>query len=105
MFEFGIPMLTLLAGLVAGALLTRVMPGQAAPPADDRVALLQATVSRLTHDVRGAISPALLMAERLERHEDAAVRRDAEVIARALDRTASLCREISAAMKRLAEEA
>jgi hypothetical protein len=68
--------------------------------AQSKVAELAMSVSRLTHDLRGALSPALLMAERLERHEDPAVRQAAEVVAKAMDRAATMCREASAAAKR-----
>ena len=91
MAAFGIPALALLLGLIGGWVLGR-RAGRAARP-------VPADLSRLTHDVRGALSPAMLMAERLERHSDAGVRQTAEVIVRALERTAALCRDASAAAK------
>jgi signal transduction histidine kinase len=66
----------------------------------ERVAAAEAAVRKLAHDLRGALSPALLMAERLERHEEAPVRHAAEMIVKALDRADGLCRDASAAAKR-----
>ena len=45
---------------------------------------------RLRHDLRGALSPALLTADRLITHEDPRVRRAGEIMVRSVDRAASL---------------
>ena len=46
--------------------------------------------SRLRHDLRGALSPALLTADRLINHEDAKVRRAAEIMVKSVDRAAAM---------------
>jgi hypothetical protein len=51
---------------------------------------------KLAHDVRGAVTSALLMTERLEGNTDASVRLAASVIAQAMDRTANLAKAASA---------
>ena len=45
---------------------------------------------RLRHDLRGALSPALLMADRLLTHADPAVKRAGEIMVKSVDRAASL---------------
>ncbi|OUJ11740.1 hypothetical protein [Acetobacter sp. DsW_063] len=50
-----------------------------------------ATISpKLRHDLRGLISPAVLSADQLSSHEDPEVRRRAEQVLDALDRTTAL---------------
>ena len=45
---------------------------------------------RLRHDIRGALSPALLTADRLLTHADPAVQRAGDVVVRAVERAAAL---------------
>ncbi len=45
---------------------------------------------RLRHDIRGALSPALLTADRLLSHADPAVQRAGDIVVRAVERAAAL---------------
>ncbi len=45
---------------------------------------------RLRHDIRGALSPAMLMADRLLGHADPAVKRAGEIVVRSVDKAAIL---------------
>ena len=49
-------------------------------------------VAKVSHDLRGILTPALLSAERLQIHADPRVRRAGEVLAQAVDRAADLVR-------------
>lgn len=100
MNEFGYLAGALLLGFGLGGMAVWFNRRNAEVLAQSKVAELAMSVSRLTHDLRGALSPALLMAERLERHNDPAVRQAAEVVAKAMDRAATMCREASAEAKR-----
>ncbi len=75
----------------------RATPAPAAAPTADVAALL----GRAIHDIRGTISPALLMSEQLESHADPAVRAAAAAISEALDRATQICRETTTAAKHL----
>jgi len=57
-----------------------------------RLAALGSAVARISHDLRGALSPALLTAERLQGHSDEAVRRAGDVLVRTVDRATDLVR-------------
>ena len=50
---------------------------------------LRTHLSGLRHDLRGILSPALLVADRLVSHDEAAVRRAGEVMVRTVDRAAA----------------
>lgn len=63
---------------------------QSAQTAEARIAELEKAVSRLRHDLRGALSPALLMADRLIGNTDPGVKRAGEVIVRAIERVSDL---------------
>jgi signal transduction histidine kinase len=112
MMEVAMLAIGLVIGLAVGAaaatLLARrairaARTGQA--QAQAREAAVAVAVSKLGHDLRGALSPGLLMAEHLEGNADPAVKRAATVIAQALDRAAELTRTASTLAKagRLAE--
>lgn len=63
------------------------------PPGDLDKALagqLDAATATLRHDLRGALSPALLMADRLTTNPDPPVQRAGEVIVRSIDRATAL---------------
>lgn len=45
-------------------------------------------IARLRHDVRGLLSPALLIADKLSRHADAQVRSDAEAVIAGIEKAA-----------------
>ncbi len=51
---------------------------------------VDAATATLRHDLRGALSPALLMADRLTTNPDPAVRRAGEVVVRSIDRATAL---------------
>jgi signal transduction histidine kinase len=57
-----------------------------------RLAGLGTVVAKVSHDLRGILTPALLSAERLQIHADPRVRRAGEVLAQAVDRAAELVR-------------
>ncbi len=48
---------------------------------------------RMRHDLRGAMSPVLLIADRLLHHADPAVKRSAEILVRTVDRATALLAE------------
>lgn len=52
----------------------------------ERLAALEAATSSLRHDVRGMLSPALLVADRLLAHADPKVVRAGETVAKAVKR-------------------
>ena len=53
------------------------------------LAELRVHLSSLRHDIRGILSPALLVADRLLAHEEPAVRRAGEVITRTVERAST----------------
>jgi signal transduction histidine kinase len=57
---------------------------------NSRLAALGTVVAKVSHDVRGILTPALLHADRLERHGDQSVRRAGEAVLQAVDRVIDL---------------
>jgi signal transduction histidine kinase len=57
-----------------------------------RLAALGTAVAKVSHDLRGALSPALLAAERLQANADPAIQRTGDVLAGAVDRATALVR-------------
>ena len=55
-----------------------------------RSAELDKSVARLRHDVRGALSPALLAADRLAMSSEPATKRSAEIVVAAIERVSTL---------------
>ena len=51
---------------------------------------MQAQTAALRHDLRGALSPALMVSDRLIAHADPAVRRAGEAVVRSIERAAAL---------------
>ena len=100
MGDFSTLALALISGIGLGGFAVWFTRRQAEDTAHGRADELAVIVSKLTHDVRGALSPALLMAERLENHADPAVRQAATTITKSMDRAAAICRDTSAAAKR-----
>ncbi len=105
MNDIAIALIALLAGLLGGAAGTALLRRKPAPPPerveDKRLAELAEVLNRSNHDIRGALSPALLMVEQLEGHTDAAVRQTATSISRAMDHATRICREAAAAARRI----
>ena len=97
-----VPALAFLLGLGLGALVAWFARRPAPPASVPGLIEITALVSRASHDLRGAVSPALLMVERLETHRDADVRQAATVIAVALERAATISRATSAAVRKQA---
>jgi signal transduction histidine kinase len=60
-----------------------------------REAAIGRALAKLSHDLRGTMAPAMLMAERLERHADATVRRSAEVISQTVMRATAMATAIT----------
>ena len=54
-----------------------------------RLAEVQAQLAKLRHDVRGILSPAMLVSDRLLTHEEAQVRRAGEVVVHAVERASA----------------
>jgi signal transduction histidine kinase len=57
-----------------------------------RLAALGTVVAKVSHDLRGILTPALLSAERLQNHPDPRVQRAGGVLAQAVDRATDLVR-------------
>jgi signal transduction histidine kinase len=92
----GLAVVALAIGVLIGLRLRTGVPQAAVPALDPNLAL---AIVKLSHDLRGALSPALLMAERLEGHADPKVKQAGETIAASMDRAAALAREASALAK------
>jgi hypothetical protein len=58
----------------------------AGPTAEEALAELRQTWQKRRHDVRGALSPALLTADRLTSHQDEQVRRAGQIVVLSLER-------------------
>ncbi len=90
---------SLAAGGVAAVLLDRfvLQPSrQMAATAQAAEAMLAERIElqrRMRHDMRGALSPALLLADRLLNHADPAVKRAGDIVVRSIERAASLMEE------------
>ncbi len=65
---------------------TDVTVGQPAPPAVDRREAPEKTASALRHDLRGILSPIVLVADRLQGNADPAIQRAAQVLLQSVDR-------------------
>jgi signal transduction histidine kinase len=57
---------------------------------NNRLAALGTVVAKVSHDVRGILSPALLQADRLRKHADPAVRRAGDGLVQAVERAVDL---------------
>jgi signal transduction histidine kinase len=57
---------------------------------NSRLAALGTVVAKVSHDVRGVLTPVLLQADRLRKHADPAVRRTGESLVQAVDRAIDL---------------
>jgi hypothetical protein len=70
----------------SGADAAPVAPVAPANDVGERLQALEAKTSSLRHDLRGILSPALLIAERLLAHEDPAIRRAGDVMMKTVER-------------------
>lgn len=87
----------LLIGAVIGALAAhracraaRIRLSRTAAAADARLAEREAQLRQLRHDLRGALSPALLSVDRLQASTDPAIVRTAAIVLRAIERAGAL---------------
>jgi signal transduction histidine kinase len=87
--------LVVLGAGLGGVLVWLVMARQLRAARRDAAQQSEAVV-KLAHDVRGAVTSAVLMTERLETHADPSVRLAAAVVAKAMDRTAELAKAAAA---------
>ncbi len=93
--RFGVPFLpaalvaACCAGLLVHAAIQRARPAPS-PVLESRVQELEETAATLRHDLRGVLSPALMLSERLLRSEDPAVRRAGQVVVRSVERAVDL---------------
>ncbi len=69
----------------------------AADPGVERLAVLEREMSLLRHELRGALSPALMVSDRLLRSEDPLIRRAGEAVVRSIDRATALIGQDTAA--------
>jgi hypothetical protein len=83
-------------GAAAGGLVVWLATMRQLRAARSRTAERTEKVLKLAHDVRGAVTPALLMTERLEHSSDPTVRQTAALVASAMERTAELAKAASA---------
>jgi hypothetical protein len=84
--------LALIVGVVLGGL-AMLLPLRTARAREQALAV---AIRKLGHDLRGAVSPAMLMAERLEQNADPAIRQAGTIITQAMDRAADLSKAASA---------
>lgn len=94
----------LIVGFGVGGLLAWLATARQVRTAKSLAERRKENVIKLGHDIRGAVTPALLMTERLEMNKDPAVRQAAEVVARAMERTAELAKAASAEARGIARE-
>jgi len=79
-------LLALLVGAVAGALVARALLRRDTASSPSGAQDVAKAMVDLSHDIRGALSPSLLMAEQLESNSDPGVRKAAGIISQAIDR-------------------
>ena len=68
-------------------------------PAATRLAELEREMSALRHELRGALSPALMVSDRLLRNDDPLIRRAGDAVVRSIDRATALIGQDTAAQK------
>jgi hypothetical protein len=88
--------LLIMLGVVAGGLAAWLAMARQVRVARARDAQWTQLIIKLSHDIRGAVTPALLMAERLEMNADPGVKQAAAVVASAMERTAEIAKAASA---------
>jgi hypothetical protein len=113
----GVPFLLAALGASAcvGLVLFSAMPRDAPTTPDAAAAQVRAAQARidaieqqiagLRHDLRGALSPALIMSDRLVDSTDPAIRRAGEAVVRSIEKAAALLAASKAASKTPADAA
>ncbi len=96
LYGVGVPFTVAAAGLAlcAGGVVWAVQRAPASSSAEavlrTRVVQLETAASILRHDLRGILSPALMVSDRLVNHADPAIRRAGESVVRSVDRATTL---------------
>ena len=83
------------ASACVGLVLHGLMPTAIAAPdhaadAQARIDAIEAGVASLRHDLRGALSPALILSDRLVASSDPAIRKAGEAVVRAIEQASAL---------------
>lgn len=73
--------------------------------AQARIDAIEQQIAGLRHDLRGALSPALIMSDRLVDSADPAIRRAGEAVVRSIEKAAALLAASKAASKTSADAA
>ncbi len=94
-----------IVALAAGAGLGWLASSRQVRAVELRARSLADAVRKMAHDLRGALSPAMLMAERLESHADPAVSQAAGTISKALDRATDAAKPAAALARSFAPPA
>ena len=103
----GLPLLVaaLLAAVCAGLVLLTAGPASSPPPDRSAEDALRRTldvyvteVASLRHDLRGVLSPALMMTDRLLKHADPSVQRAGSAVVRSIERATALLASNKAAV-------
>ena len=79
----------LAAGIVAGAVVF-LLGREGEPAGDGRLQEALAANSQLRHDIRGALSPALLVSDRLTGHKEPGVVKAGDTVVRAVQRATEI---------------
>ncbi len=103
-FLLAAPAASACAGIVIYAAMPRTSPtARDHDVAQARIDAIETRVAGLRHDLRGALSPALIMSDRLVESADPAVRRAGEVVVRSIERASALLATAKAELDQLAE--
>lgn len=96
----GLPFLVASAGaaILAGGVMYAALRGQGRDPRDvagaaaaqEEMEAYRAATAAMRHDIRGVLSPALMMADRLLTHQDPAVQRAGQAVVRSVERATAV---------------
>lgn len=82
------------ASACVGLVLYGVVPAASTPPAhaaaQARIDAVEAGIASLRHDLRGALSPALMLSDRLVASTDPAIRKAGEAVVRSIEQASAL---------------
>lgn len=82
------------ASVCVGLVLCGLVPAATTPPghaaAQNRIDAIEAGVANLRHDLRGALSPALILSDRLVASTDPAIRKAGEAVVRSIEQASAL---------------